>query len=256
VELILSIKTLITNIFLGLIPSSKKRKELRKKLNSIHNIKKINFLESRKNIINNNSIIVINRNNKKFYNCKIRGLNINFVGKNSCVTIHEPFSFNSCSFKIGNNSNIEIMPSQHEIANLYITATNESEIFIGENFSCRGCCIENHDEKNLKVNIGNDCMFSYGIRLRVSDGHSIYYLNTKQTINNPQRGIIIGNHVWIGLNSTILKDTNIADNSIIGAHSLVNKSFYDRNVIIAGNPAKIIKREVNWCRENTNNFNL
>ncbi len=51
--------------------------------------------------------------------------------------------------------------------------------------------------------------------------------------------VIIGNNVFIGMKSTILKGVKIGNNVIIGANSLVNKDIPD-NVVIAGNPAKII----------------
>lgn len=50
----------------------------------------------------------------------------------------------------------------------------------------------------------------------------------------------IGNNVNIGCNTVIIGDIYIGDNVIIGAGSIVTKSFPD-NCIIAGNPAKIIK---------------
>ena len=52
----------------------------------------------------------------------------------------------------------------------------------------------------------------------------------------------IGNNVEIGYGATIIGDIEIADDIIIGANSLVNKSFLEKGCIIAGNPAKIIKR--------------
>jgi acetyltransferase-like isoleucine patch superfamily enzyme len=53
--------------------------------------------------------------------------------------------------------------------------------------------------------------------------------------------IIIGNNVWIGSNSTILPGVVIGDNSIIGAGSVVTKNV-PSNVIVAGVPAKVIKK--------------
>lgn len=53
--------------------------------------------------------------------------------------------------------------------------------------------------------------------------------------------INIEENVWIGAKATILKNVSIGKNSVIGAHSLVNKSF-DENSIIAGAPAKSIKK--------------
>ena len=56
------------------------------------------------------------------------------------------------------------------------------------------------------------------------------------------------------MNSIILKDVNIADNVVIGACSLVNKSFVENYTAIAGSPAKIVKRNVNWDRRNTDRY--
>ena len=54
-------------------------------------------------------------------------------------------------------------------------------------------------------------------------------------------GIRIGNNVWIGANSTILDGSVLGDNTIVVANSLVNRKF-PPNVILQGNPAKIILR--------------
>ena len=53
-------------------------------------------------------------------------------------------------------------------------------------------------------------------------------------------GVKIGNNVFIGMKSTILKGVRIGNNVIIGANSLVNKDVPD-NCVVAGNPAKIVK---------------
>ena len=54
--------------------------------------------------------------------------------------------------------------------------------------------------------------------------------------------LTIGNNVDIGYGATIIGDIKIADNIIIGANSLVNKSFLESGVVIAGCPAKVIKK--------------
>lgn len=59
----------------------------------------------------------------------------------------------------------------------------------------------------------------------------------KSTISKP---IVIANDVWIGGNVTILPGITINANSIVGAGSVVTKDV-PKNVIVAGNPAKIIR---------------
>lgn len=54
-------------------------------------------------------------------------------------------------------------------------------------------------------------------------------------------GVHIGNNVWIGANSTILDGAVLGDNTIVVANSLVNRRF-PPNVIVQGNPAKVILR--------------
>jgi acetyltransferase-like isoleucine patch superfamily enzyme len=51
--------------------------------------------------------------------------------------------------------------------------------------------------------------------------------------------VVIGDNVFIGMNSLIIKSVTIGDNVVIGAGSVINKSI-PKNAIVAGNPAKII----------------
>lgn len=55
--------------------------------------------------------------------------------------------------------------------------------------------------------------------------------------------VTIGDNVWIGGNVTILPGVNIGDNVVIGAGSVVTKDF-PSDVVIGGNPAKILKKLV------------
>lgn len=55
-----------------------------------------------------------------------------------------------------------------------------------------------------------------------------------------KRNIIIGDDCFIGADSLILKGTILGKNCVVGAGSVVSRIFPD-NVIIAGNPVKVIK---------------
>ncbi len=56
------------------------------------------------------------------------------------------------------------------------------------------------------------------------------------------KDVIIGEKCWIGMNAMILPGVKLGNYTIVGAGSVVTKSFSEGNVIVAGNPAKIIKK--------------
>lgn len=55
-------------------------------------------------------------------------------------------------------------------------------------------------------------------------------------------------------NGKIGKNVKISDNSIVGWGSIVTRKFDEPNVIIAGIPAKVVKRGVNWDRKCINKY--
>ncbi|WP_292389244.1 serine O-acetyltransferase [Methanosarcina sp. UBA5] len=63
--------------------------------------------------------------------------------------------------------------------------------------------------------------------------------SNRDDISAPQ----IGNNVYIGPGAKIFGNITIADNIAIGANSVVNKSFYEKGISIAGVPAKKINNK-------------
>ncbi|MBF8457254.1 transferase [Kaistella sp. G5-32] len=55
----------------------------------------------------------------------------------------------------------------------------------------------------------------------------------------------IGNHVWIGINVTILKGVTIGDGAIIAAGAVVTNDI-PAKCLAGGVPAKVIKENVEW----------
>ena len=65
--------------------------------------------------------------------------------------------------------------------------------------------------------------------------------------------IRVGNNCFIGARSTVLYGVTLANNIIVAAGSTVTKSFVEENIIIAGNPAKIIGHWEDFANKIKNN---
>jgi len=100
-----------------------------------------------------------------------------------------------------------------------------------------------HLECVNNIVIGDNCAISWGVTIIDDDHHRIVPTSPKNEVEKPK--VIIGSKVWIGCNVTILKNTFIGNNSIVAAGSVVRGTFPD-NVLIGGNPARILKTNVNW----------
>ena len=89
------------------------------------------------------------------------------------------------------------------------------------------------------ISIGNDVKITRGVTI-LTHGYDWSVLQgVYGDVLGSSGGVEIGNNVFIGMHSTILKNTTIGDNVIIGANSLVNKDV-PSNVVVAGNPCRVI----------------
>lgn len=130
-----------------------------------------------------------------------------------------------------------------------------SGIFIDEDCTF-GLNLGLHANAGKKIVIGRDCMFSFDIQLQAGDGHSIFDVKTGKNTNSifhldetVKNMIMLGEHTWVSSRTFILNGTNIGNGSIIGGNSTV-KGVFPNNCVIAGNPAKLVKKDNAWSRYN------
>lgn len=93
------------------------------------------------------------------------------------------------------------------------------------------------DVRRGQVTIGDNCLITHGCYVLSHDGAA-------HVINQTDDGsgfVTIGNHVFIGVNSVVMRNVTIGDHAIIGAGSVVNKDIPEGAVAV-GNPIKIIKK--------------
>lgn len=122
-----------------------------------------------------------------------------------------------------------------------------------KNGSSKVCDIKSYPKQKKVVWIhGAFSRLSWNIEMWCSDLHSIYDFDGN--VLNVGKEIIIGDNVWIGKDVHIAKNSRILNNSVVGWCSNVVGNFGEENVIIAGNPAKIVKRNIIWKKESVNSL--
>lgn len=95
-----------------------------------------------------------------------------------------------------------------------------------------------------QISFGNDCLLSWDILIMDTDEHPI--INQDDIRTNPDKPILVGNHVWIGCKCTLLKGTEIPNNTVVAAGTLLTSAFSGENQVIGGNPPAVLKSDVRW----------
>lgn len=98
------------------------------------------------------------------------------------------------------------------------------------------------------IDIGSDCMFAWSIEVRPTDSHPIFDGDTGERINHA-KDIYVGDKVWVGGKSFLMKGASIPAGCVVGMGSLVTKAFEEERCVIAGNPARVVRSNVTWDRK-------
>ena len=200
------------------------------------------YIKGNQNIINigSNTILVGNSVSQMFY----------MDGKENLIIIGKNCKVNDTTFFIwGNNNTIILEDNCSTMKTEFHIEQNNNTIHIGEKCTFHGrngYPIHIAVDEGSKVMVDSDCMFANGIQIRSTDSHSIIDLTGKRI--NPAKDIYIGKHCWLGLGAIILKGTNILPHTVVGAGTVCSRKYEQKNCILAGNPAKVVKREIDWDR--------
>lgn len=122
-----------------------------------------------------------------------------------------------------------------------ISVESTGKLIMGENFAITS---ETSIVAASEIQFGKDCLLSWDILIMDTDFHKLK--DESGNIFNAPKPIIIGNKVWIGCRSLILKGTIIPDNCVIGADSVVSKPLEIKNGLYVGSPCKLVKENITW----------
>lgn len=205
-------------------------------LSKVYNILMFNFKKIKRNnyIINRGAFL---RKNK-----------IIIRGENNKIILNKGVRLNQCFVTMTGNNCTLIVNDETYIENLVISFEDEyCEIVIGKKCILNGGNMAVAENKSA-INIGDNCLFSRNIDIVTTDSHSILDKYTGQRLNYA-KNVFVGNNVWIGADVSLLKGAYVADNCVVGRKALVTKEYREENCIIAGIPAKLIKRDIEWKPE-------
>lgn len=94
------------------------------------------------------------------------------------------------------------------------------------------------------ISFDSDVLISWDCLIMDSDSHKVLSVETSEQVNEDE-AIKIGNHVWIGCRSTILKGVEIPNESVVAAGSILCKKYNKENAIYSNKG--IIKENITWA---------
>lgn len=177
----------------------------------------------------------------------IHNVQLNIIGNQNLIVLQKGGAIEKGTYiEISGDNNKITVESESILRDTWIEIYgNNCELSIGKNTIINKGSLFAIGEDHNSIEIGDGCQIARGVYCYASDMHTVIKEGKKINVSKP---IKIGNHVWIGSRSTVLKGTIIRDDVVVGAGSVVNGE-YDRNQVVVGNPARIVNTNVNWTND-------
>lgn len=169
------------------------------------------------------------------------------LGKNVHVSIRGQFrlgdTYDKCGFlpsmfKLDDYASLAVSGKFRIYSGFRLSVNHGGRLIIGSGYINYGANIGCFNQ----ITIGENVAISENVTIRDSDNHQMNYPGYQTS-----QPITIGNHVWIGMNATILKGVTIGSGAVIAAGAVVTRDVPE-GCLAGGVPARVLKRNVQWSK--------
>ena len=124
----------------------------------------------------------------------------------------------------------------HEEYNRFQTYSKDAVIRIGKNCRLNGALLQARE----KILVKKNCLLGSTI-IMDTDFHHADPKRRTETKNIPTKPVHIEENVWLAGQSVVLKGVEIGENAVVAMRAVVSKNV-EKNTVVAGNPAKEVKK--------------
>lgn len=116
-----------------------------------------------------------------------------------------------------------------------------AQVRFGEGFVLSA---ESQIVSRCSITFGRDCLVSWDVLILDSDFHPVISADGRASAR--EAPIAFGDRVWVGARSTVLKGVTLGTDVVVAAGAVVTRSEERNEVLIGGNPAEVLRKEVRW----------
>jgi acetyltransferase-like isoleucine patch superfamily enzyme len=146
-----------------------------------------------------------------------------------------------CSVYLRQNARLSVRGSVEIVRGTRILVSDGGHLEIGPesyiNYDSTVSCFDH-------ITIGSKCAISWNTNILDANTHELIVAGVPRPRSRP---VVIGDHVWIGTGVTILSGVTIGDGAVVAAGSVVTSDVPGR-VLVAGNPARVVREDVSWVQ--------
>ena len=200
-----------------------------------------------KEVLNNRSYCRGSKNSISNFGVRIK-TRVQIKGHQNCIQIEKGALLKNVRIIVlGDNNTISINKEAFLSGTELWVEGNHCKLNIGQRTFIGPSHIAVTEQSDIII--GCDCMLSSHVQIRSGDSHSILSkeINPPMRINH-SRSIFISDHVWLGEGAKVLKGVTIETDSIVSTGAIVTSSF-EKNVLVGGIPAKVLKNNVTWDKQ-------